>query len=498
MDSLYFGATRDSPPGTAEPGRGWQVRLRGKPTAEFPQFDRARMNILAAELKELYTAVTRPQQRLWIVDDALFPAGAEAEKHPMLQYWEAGGVSDDYTLVNTAEEYSPAASFASLAHRSTPEEWARQGQYLFEHRHYAQAEHCYSRAGASFRKEQDISRAYKLESEAARFAGREERADAVVRFREAAELFTALGMPERASKCYDEAGMNREAGDLLRQHGRYEPAAKQFLKCTAFTDQFSRRDACLAASGCLESAGKPSEALEVLQGAKLWPDALRTLVERGGAIDPQLRASVAKLAFLHFENRPESAALADEALQLFGTDSERERFLLAHRCHDRLIALYRSTGRHEKAAKILEREGAWLEAARDFRAAQLPRPAGENAVRGVAAGMRWRPNGTVVLEGLCEAEAHEALDPAIGGCGGSKDELKVLGYKCLALRAMLSGDVGRLLDCARYFGGRHGQVTMRTAQGALAAAELMAWEMRCARKYAAKLCTLEEKMMRDR
>ncbi len=456
-----------------------QVRLRGKPTAEFPQFDRIKMNILAAELKELYTAVTRPQQRLWIVDDALFPAcGSEAEKHPILQYWEAGGVSDDFTLVNTAEEYSATASFASLAHRSTPEEWARQGKYLFTHRHYAQAEHCYSRAGPNYRREQDISRAFTLQSEAAQFAGREERAEAVVRFREAAERFCALEMPERASKCYDEAGMNREAGDLLRQHESFELAAKQYLKCTIFSEHFSRRDACLAASGCLESAGQPNQALEVLQGAKLWLEALQMLTTRSDAADPKLRASVAKLAFLHFENRPDCAAHADKAIQLFGTDAERERFLLAHRCHDRLVALYRATGRHDKAAKILEREGAWLEAARDYRAAQLPRPAGENAVRGVASVMRWRPDGRAALDGLSEAAAHEALESAIDGGGVGKDELRVLSHKCLALRSMLGGDVGRLMECARYFARRQGQVKLTTAQGALEAADLMAWELR--------------------
>ena len=435
--------------------------------------------MLAAELKELYTAVTRPQQRLWIVDDALFPAGGtEAEKHPMLQYWEAGGVSDDFTLVNTAEEYSQAASFASLAHHSTPEEWARQGKYLFEHNHYAQAEHCYSRAGAGFRLEQGISRAFTLQSEAERFAGREERAEAVARFREAAERFCALDMPERSSKCYDAAGMNREAGDILRKHEKYELAAKQYLKCTVTSESFSRRDACLAASECLELAGEQLQALEVLQGANLWPEALRMLNERGDAIDPRLRANVARLAFLHFRKKRGCAAHEDEALRLCGNDAEQERFLLAHRCHDRLVELYRTTGQHGKAAKILHEEGLWLEAARDYRAAQLPRLAGENTVRGVAAGMRWRPDGRVVLEGLSEAEAHEALASAIDVCSGSRDELRTLGYKCLALRAMLGGDVGRLLECTRYFGSRQGQVAITTAQGALLAADLMRWELR--------------------
>ena len=454
-----------------------QVRRRGKPTSEFPQFDPIRMNILAAELKELYTAVTRPQQRLWIVDDVLFPAGADIEKHPMLQYWEAGGLSDGFTLVNTAEEHSPDASFASLAHRSTPEEWARQGKYLFEHRHYAQAEHCYSRAGDGFRREQEIARAFTLESEAARFAGREERAEAVARYREAAERFCDLMMPERAASCYDEAGMNREAGNLLRSHGKFQLAAIQYLKCTAFSEHFTRRDACLEASGCLETAGQLTGALEILQGAKLWPEALRMLVANGDAVESQLRARVAKLAYLHFENRRDCAAQADQALSLFGTDDARERFLLTHRCYDRLAALYRTTNRHEKAAKIMEREGAWLEAARDYRVAQLPRAAAESSIRGVSAGLRWR-DGRAVLEGLSEKDVCQALDPTIEGCCVAQDELKALGYKCRALKAMLAGDVEGLSECASYFRRRQCQYSMAKTSGALVAADLMAWELR--------------------
>jgi tetratricopeptide (TPR) repeat protein len=457
-----------------------QVRRRGKPTSQFPKFDPVRMNILAAELKELYTAVTRPQQRLWIVDDALFPAASDAEKHPILQYWEAGGLSDDFTLVNTAEEHSPDASFASLAHRSTPEEWARQGKYLFDHRHYAQAEHCYSRAGNSFRREQDISRAFSLQSEAARFAGREERAEAASRYREAAEQFCALNMPERAAGCYDEAGLNKEAGDLLRRHGKLEMAALQYLKCNAFSEQFTRRDACVQASGCLEAAGKPTEALEVLQGAKLWPDALQMLLTRGGTIDRELRARVAKLAYLHFENRPDCTVQADEALRLFGTDAERERFLLAHRCYSRLIDLYRATNRPEKAARILEREGAWLEAARDYRTAQLPRQAAENSVRGVSFRMRWRQDGRASLDGISQKDVDEALNLTIESC--RREDLKVLGYKCRALKLMLAGDVKGLSECADYFKDKLGKCTMTTTAGALVAADVLAWGLRYAQK----------------
>jgi tetratricopeptide (TPR) repeat protein len=478
-DVLLFNFFKDSPAKNEWRVVLEQVRKRGKPTTDYPQFDRVRMNILASELKELYTAVTRPQQRLWIVDEDMYTGDGDTDKHPMLQYWEAGGCSDSFTLVNSAEEYSAGASFASMAHRSTPEEWARQGKYLFEHKHYSQAEHCYSRAGVQFKRQQDISHAFMLRGEAARFSNREERVAARSKYGEAAESFKALEMWDRASECYEKGGMHREAGDLLKQRGQFEKAAEQYLKCTAFSDQYSRRDASLDACACLELAGQWMGALRVLQEAKLWREAIALLAANGDKIERAAMTRVAKLAYLHFEHKVDCQGYADDALRLHATDAERERFLITHKSYDRLIVLYRATEQHEKAANLLEKDGAWAEAAQHYRRAGLSKAAGENTVRAVSSGMRWDVNGQATLVDVTAGEAHTLLDKAIADCTGQRDELQVLARKCQALKAMLVGNSTGLAECAGFFSERFSRCNLSSPRMVDAAADLFAWDLRC-------------------
>ncbi|KAJ3231965.1 hypothetical protein HDU81_003381 [Chytriomyces hyalinus] len=101
------------------------VRLEG-----VPKFDAEKHNVLSAELKILYTAVTRARSRLWVFE-------ADSKKYdPLLKIWHTKN------LVVTSDN-ARSGKFTSLD--STYEEWTEQGRQLLEEQMYADALRCFQR-----------------------------------------------------------------------------------------------------------------------------------------------------------------------------------------------------------------------------------------------------------------------------------------------------------------------------------------------------------------
>ena len=81
-------------------------------TVPSPSFDTAKHNILCSELKQLYVAITRTRQRLWISDNEDFAK-------PMFDYWKK------LCLVHVRHIHDSLGEL--MQRRSSPEEWKAQG-----------------------------------------------------------------------------------------------------------------------------------------------------------------------------------------------------------------------------------------------------------------------------------------------------------------------------------------------------------------------------------
>ena len=82
--------------------------------------------ILSSELKHLYVAVTRAREHLWIFDE-----NSELSK-PIKTYWKSK------KLVKEIESVKEINSFSTLAKKSNPSEWNREGKKFFEQQKYEQ------------------------------------------------------------------------------------------------------------------------------------------------------------------------------------------------------------------------------------------------------------------------------------------------------------------------------------------------------------------------
>lgn len=89
------------------------MKIHGVEVTSFPSFCEERHSLLCSELKQLYVAITRTRQRLWICESI------EEFSKPMFDYWRR------LCLVETRVIDDSLAQ--AMQTSSTPEEWKSRG-----------------------------------------------------------------------------------------------------------------------------------------------------------------------------------------------------------------------------------------------------------------------------------------------------------------------------------------------------------------------------------
>ncbi|KAJ0095766.1 hypothetical protein Patl1_14988 [Pistacia atlantica] len=194
-------------------------------TSPRSSFNEAKHNILCAELKQLYVAITRTRQRLWIWEDR------EEVSKPMFDYWKKKSLVEVKQL---DDSFAHAMQVAS-----TPEEWKSQGIKLFQERNYEMATICFERAKDFYWE----ATALKADADRIRSLNPEE---ANIKLRQAAIKFEAIHKADSAAKCFYELGEYERAGRIYLEKceepqleragecfflaGRYELAVEAYAK----------------------------------------------------------------------------------------------------------------------------------------------------------------------------------------------------------------------------------------------------------------------------
>ena len=80
----------------------------------FPPFKEAKHSVLCSELKQLYVAITRTRQRLWICENI------EELSKPMFDYWKMKGL----VQVRKLDDFVAKAMRVA----SSPQEWRERGK----------------------------------------------------------------------------------------------------------------------------------------------------------------------------------------------------------------------------------------------------------------------------------------------------------------------------------------------------------------------------------
>ncbi|XP_031287022.1 uncharacterized protein LOC116145713 isoform X2 [Pistacia vera] len=195
----------------------------------IPSVCEAKHNVMCAELKQLYAAITCTRQRLWICEDI------DELSIPIFDYWEKKSLVQVKQL-----DYSFAHSMQVA---SSSEEWKSQGITLFYRHNYEMATLCFERANDTYW--QGRSKATGLKAAADHTPNLiPEQANMILR--EAAVIFEGIGDLDSAARCFSdlkeyeragniyfkkigESGLEK-AGECFCLAGQYELAAHVYAK----------------------------------------------------------------------------------------------------------------------------------------------------------------------------------------------------------------------------------------------------------------------------
>ncbi|XVF85501.1 hypothetical protein PTKIN_Ptkin17bG0122700 [Pterospermum kingtungense] len=151
----------------------------------FPSLKPEKHNILCSELKQLYVAISRTRQRLWICDNM------EEFSRAMFDYWKKRGLVQARKLDNSLLEAMQVAS--------NPEEWKPRGYKLLHQGNYVMATTCFEKAKDMHGEK--LAKAFGLRDDADRFHGVNPEMASTAR-RQAAEILGSIGKAEHAAECF--------------------------------------------------------------------------------------------------------------------------------------------------------------------------------------------------------------------------------------------------------------------------------------------------------
>ncbi|KAL3635022.1 hypothetical protein CASFOL_022076 [Castilleja foliolosa] len=329
----------------------------------FPTFSQSKHNILCSELKQLYVAITRTRQRLWICEN-----NKELSK-PMLDYWKR------LCLVQVRKIDDSLAE--AMQRASSPEEWKSQGIKLFWEKNYEMATLCFEKAGdktwekrakaSGLRSSADTLRVSNPEEERVMLREAAEIYDSIGRTESAAECFCDLGEYERAGNIYLKCGRSelRKAGECFSLAGIYKIAAEVYSNGNFF-------DECLSActKGNYYNLG-----LKYIEQWKQKASRRSGVIRKFNEIDKTAQDFLEKVA-LECHRKKDNASLI-KFVRAFNTIETKRNFLKSLDCVEELLIVEEEAGNFNAAAEIAKslgytlREADLLEKSGDYTNASL-------------------------------------------------------------------------------------------------------------------------------
>ncbi|XP_011091752.2 uncharacterized protein LOC105172113 [Sesamum indicum] len=327
----------------------------------FPSFSQSRHNILCSELKQLYVAITRTRQRLWICENN------EELSKPMLDYWKR------LCLVQVRKIDDSLAE--AMQRASSPEEWKSQGIKLFWEKNYEMAIMCFEKAGEETWERR--AKACGLRAAADRLCVSNPEEGRVM-LREAAEMFDSIGRSDSAAECFCDLGDFERAGKIysgmseLRKAGEcfslaesYEIAAKVYAQGFFFED-------CLSACTKGNLFDLALHYIEYWKQQASWSSGTVTAFKK---IDKIAQEFLEKCA-LECYSKSDNASLM-KFVRAFPTIESKRNFLKSLDCLEVLMILEEELQNFNEAADIAKRLGDilrevdLLEKAEEFASASL-------------------------------------------------------------------------------------------------------------------------------
>ncbi|CAM0903002.1 unnamed protein product [Alopecurus aequalis] len=306
-----------------------------------PGFDRSKHHLLCSELKQLYVAITRTRQRLWICENT------DDHCRPMFDYWKKLCLAEVRLLDSSLIE--------AMRTGSSTDDWRLRGTKLFNEGQFEMATMCFEKAGDEYREKWARAAGLLATSERV-MATNLEKANASLQT--ASEIYESIGMHEKAAICYINLGDFKRAGMVYMQKcgaSRLEDAGDCFARAECWSEAAEVYFRAERYTKCLSMCSK---------GKKLFNlglQFLQQLEEERLLENSKLEVSAIRKMYLencaqHYFERGEIKHMMP-FVKAFSSMDHVRAFLNSRNLVDELLSLEMEKGNFLEAAGIAKHKG---------------------------------------------------------------------------------------------------------------------------------------------
>ncbi|PWA77945.1 uvrD-like Helicase, ATP-binding domain, P-loop containing nucleoside triphosphate hydrolase [Artemisia annua] len=312
---------------------GW---LNEKLPQSFPTFSKERHNVLCSELKQLYVAITRTRQRLWICENK-----KELSK-PMFDYWKMKGLVQIRKLDSSVVQ--------SMWVASTPQEWWERGKKLFYENNFVMETLCFERAGdITWEK---LAKAFGFRASADQIRGTNHESF-LGYVREAAGIFESIRKFESAASCYCDLGEFEIAGKLyLNKCGKVDVAAECFTLSRCYTEAAEAYAKGDHFANCLLVCKRGKLFDKGLEYIKYWKEHVNVRSKEVRKIEQEFLENG---ALKYHENK--DCESMTKFVRVFSSIESKRVFLRSLGCIDDLLSLEEESGHFLENAELVRSWG---------------------------------------------------------------------------------------------------------------------------------------------
>ncbi|KAL4575585.1 hypothetical protein LXL04_022433 [Taraxacum kok-saghyz] len=324
----------------------------------FPSFKESRHNVLCSELKQLYVAITRTRQRLWICENK------EELSKPMFDYWKRRGLVQVRKLNDSVVQDMQCAS--------SPQEWLERGKKLFYEKIFVMATMCFEKAGDTMWEKMAKASGLRTSAEKMRETNPE---TASCHLGEAAEIFESIGKFEAAASCYCDLGEFETASNFffsiinaflikrytlcclntnfftgkfyLEKCGEIDAAAECFRLTGCYSDAAEAYATGNQFSNCLSLCIKGDLFEKVLQYIEYWKK--HGLIPND-EIEQLEQKFLESCALSHYKHKDPQSMM--KLVKAFCSMESKRNFLKSLGCLDDLMLLEEESGHFLHAAEL--------------------------------------------------------------------------------------------------------------------------------------------------
>lgn len=317
------------------------IRSQIKLKYDRAEFDPRERSGMCPVLKNLYVAVTRARNQLFIIETST-DTGQTVQK--LLTQDSSSSITLTEITHPGLSDFNIRTEMMRPSTSVEPAAWARRAEDLMERRFYKDALVSFRRAGD--RLGEAIALGHVKEEEGIEIAVDDINGSTIL-FEAASDQFMAANLLGDAIRVLKKAGKLSKAAKILEKSGQSREAGSLFLDAGLFAD----------AVRCYHAAGMHEIAVKTLRGKAKYDEMISYLRDNSDSIPAQTLRSCSMICKILLKKNKISAEYRKDAIRLLGSFDEQERCFIEYEMDGDLVELYIDNGRWMDLYRLFFRTG---------------------------------------------------------------------------------------------------------------------------------------------